>query len=116
MDRGQWFGFVSPDVHGQLQKWTVAILTLTRNQSPPTTRHGISKVEMRVPTRLQNGEGRTDGEEIDRSTRPIRRGSWAWHAGKVMRVTGETRPVGGRGFTVACGGGSDGSRTGAQYC
>src|ERR1700751_4889870 len=24
-------------------KWTVAILTLMRNQSPPTTRHGISK-------------------------------------------------------------------------
>ena len=24
MDRGQWFGFVSHDVHGQLQKWTVA--------------------------------------------------------------------------------------------
>jgi DNA replication protein DnaC len=23
-------------------KWTVAILTLRRNQSPPTTRHGIS--------------------------------------------------------------------------
>jgi hypothetical protein len=54
-----------------------------------------------MPTRLQNGEGRTDGEAIDRSTRPIRRGSWARHAGKVMRVTGETRPVGGRGFTVA---------------
>ena len=36
-----------------------------------------------MPTRLQNGEGRTDGEEIDRSTRPIRRGSWARHAGKV---------------------------------
>jgi hypothetical protein len=32
-----------------------------------------SKVEMRMPTRLQNGEGRTDGEEIDRSTRPIPR-------------------------------------------
>jgi hypothetical protein len=67
-----------------------------------------------MPTRLQNGEGRTDGEEIDKSTRPIRRGSWARHAGKVMRVTGETRPIGGRGFTVACGGGSGGSRTGAQ--
>jgi hypothetical protein len=33
-----------------------------------------SKVEMRMPTRLQNGEGRTDGEEIDKRTRPIRRG------------------------------------------
>ena len=69
-----------------------------------------------MPTRLQNGEGRMDGEAIDTGTHPIRRGSWARHAGKVMRVTGETRPVGGRGFTVACGGGSDGSRTGAQYC
>jgi hypothetical protein len=43
VDRGQWFGFVGHDVHGQLQIWTVAILTLMRNQSPPTTRHGISK-------------------------------------------------------------------------
>jgi hypothetical protein len=53
-----------------------------------------------MPTRLQNGEGRMDGEAIDTGTHPIRRGSWARHAGKVMRVTGETRPVGGRGFTV----------------
>jgi hypothetical protein len=30
---------------------------------------------MRMPTRLQNGEGRTDGEEIDNRTRLIRRGS-----------------------------------------
>jgi hypothetical protein len=29
---------------------------------------------MRMPTRLQNGEGRMDGEEIDNCTRLIRRG------------------------------------------
>jgi hypothetical protein len=29
---------------------------------------------MRMPTRLQNGEGCTDGEEIGKSTHPIRRG------------------------------------------
>jgi hypothetical protein len=28
-----------------------------------------------MPTRLQNGEGRTDGEAIDKRTFPIRRGS-----------------------------------------
>ena len=31
-----------------------------------------------------------------------------------MRVTGETHPVGGRGFNVAYGGGPGGSWTGAQ--
>jgi hypothetical protein len=30
---------------------------------------------MRMPTRLQNGEGRTDGEAIDACAHPIRRGS-----------------------------------------
>jgi len=34
-----------------------------------------SKVEMRMPTRLQNGEGSMDGEAIDARTRSIRRGS-----------------------------------------
>jgi hypothetical protein len=28
-----------------------------------------------MPTRLQNGEGCTDGEAVDKRTRPIRRGS-----------------------------------------
>src|SRR6267142_5168990 len=56
-------------------KWTVAILTLMRNQSPPTTRHGISKVTMRMPTLLPFGEGCMSGEAIDTSTRSIRRGS-----------------------------------------
>ena len=37
------------------------------------------------------------------------------HVGKVMRVTRETRPVGGRSFNVASGDGSDGSRTGPYY-
>jgi len=34
-----------------------------------------SKVMMRMPTRLDNGEGRTGGEEIDERTRSIRRGN-----------------------------------------
>jgi hypothetical protein len=38
MDRGQ-----QPRRSWSAPKWTVAILTLMRNQSPPTTRHGISK-------------------------------------------------------------------------
>ena len=75
-----------------------------------------SKVGMRMPTRPQNEEGRTDGEEIDGRTHSIRRGYRAQHAGKETRVTGETRSVGGRGFNVALGDGSGGSRTGAQSC
>ena len=31
--------------------------------------HSISKVEARMPTRLQNGEGRASGEAIDERTR-----------------------------------------------
>ena len=65
-----------------------------------------------MPTRLQNGEGRVSGEAIDTCTRFYPPGWWARHAGKVMRVRGETRPVGGRGFSVAYGGGPGGSRTG----
>jgi hypothetical protein len=34
-----------------------------------------SKVKMRTPTRLRFGEGRANGEAIDRSTRSVRRGS-----------------------------------------
>jgi hypothetical protein len=34
-----------------------------------------SKVKVRMPTRLNNGEGRANGEAIDASTRSIRRGS-----------------------------------------
>jgi hypothetical protein len=34
-----------------------------------------SKVMMRMPTRLHNGEGHVDGEEIDTCTHSIRRGS-----------------------------------------
>ena len=66
-----------------------------------------------MPTRLQNGEGRVSGEAIDTCTRLDPPGYWARHAGKVKRVTGETRRVGGRGFNVAYGGGPGGSRTGA---
>src|SRR3954464_2039309 len=77
MDRGQWFGFVSPDVHGQLQKkWTVAILTLMRNQSPPTTRHGISKRTMCRPTRYPiRGRLIQLGEMSEEYAQPLHRGS-----------------------------------------
>jgi hypothetical protein len=34
-----------------------------------------SKVKVRMPTRLNNGEGRVNGEAIDARTRSIRRGS-----------------------------------------
>ena len=34
-----------------------------------------SKVMMRMPTRLNNGEGSMSGEEIDECTRSIRRGN-----------------------------------------
>jgi hypothetical protein len=34
-----------------------------------------SKVMMWMPTRLNNGEGSTSGEEIDERTRSIRRGN-----------------------------------------
>src|SRR5467141_575134 len=77
MDRGQWFGFVSPEVHGQLQnEWTVAILTLMRNQSPPTTRHGISKRTMCRPTRKWN-RGRLTrlGDTSEDYAQPLHRGS-----------------------------------------
>ena len=36
-------------------------------------------------------------------------GYWARHAGMVMRVIGETRPIGGRSFNIAFDGGSGGS-------
>jgi hypothetical protein len=34
-----------------------------------------AKVMMRMPTRLNNGEGRVEGEAIDTCTHSIRRGS-----------------------------------------
>jgi hypothetical protein len=34
-----------------------------------------SKVMMRMPTRLNNGEGSTSGEDIDERTHSIRRGN-----------------------------------------
>jgi hypothetical protein len=43
---------------------------------------------MRMPTRLHNGEGRVDGEAIDTCTHLIRRGKWARHAGRAVRVIG----------------------------
>src|SRR3954452_23392271 len=47
-----------------------------------------SKVKMRMPTRLGNGEGRADGEAIDTRTRLDPPWDGARHAGRVMRVSG----------------------------
>ena len=44
---------------------------------------------MRMPTRLNYGEGRVDREVIDKCTCPIRRGNGHGTFGKVERVTGE---------------------------
>src|SRR6267378_450665 len=91
MDRGQWFGFVSPDVHGQLQKWTVAILTLMRNRSPPTTRHGISKRTMCRPTR-QPFRGRLIrlGEMSEEYAQLLHRGSGGSMYTRKAHATRET--------------------------
>ena len=62
-----------------------------------------SKVKMRTPTRLRFGEGRTDGEATDKCTCSVRRGMWARHAGRVIRVIGEARAFGGCGFNIAFG-------------
>ena len=66
-----------------------------------------------MPTRQRYGEGRTDGEAIDASTRPIRRGNGHGTLEKVMRATGETRRGEGSGLDVASGDGLGGSRTGS---
>src|SRR5215472_10669739 len=56
-------------------RWTVAILTLMRNQSPPTTRHGISKRTMCRPTRLPyRGRLIWLGEMSEVDTQPLHRG------------------------------------------
>ena len=47
-----------------------------------------SKVKMRMPTRLGNGEGRVSGEAIDTGTRLDPPGYGARHGGRVMRVIG----------------------------
>ena len=61
-----------------------------------------SKVKVRTPTRLHNGEGRVNGEGIDMSTRLVRRGSGHGTPEKVMRVIGGRPVVGeGRGLDAA---------------
>lgn len=47
-----------------------------------------SKVMMRMPTRLKDGEGSTDGEAIDARSHLIRRGNGRGTFGRVKRVIG----------------------------
>ena len=56
-----------------------------RNEVKPEQ---ASKVEVRMPTRLQNGEGRVSGEAIDTRTRSIRRGSGHGTSEGWFAVTG----------------------------
>src|SRR3954449_6969891 len=58
---------------------------VTSRHRPP---HSISKVKMRMPTRLGNGEGRVSGEAIDTGTRLDPPGYGARHGGRVVRVIG----------------------------
>jgi len=64
-----------------------------------------------MPTLLGSGEGRAGGEAIDASTRPIHLGIGNGTLEGQCGQSGETRPVGGRSFDAAFGGGPDGSRT-----
>src|SRR3954469_11427229 len=72
-----------------------------------------SKVKMRMPTRLGNGEGRVSGEAIDTGTRLDPPGDGARHGGRVMRVIGgDPSRLGLAAPPRRTGGGSDGSRRG----
>jgi len=72
-------------------------------------------VKMRMPTRLRNGEGRTDGEAIDTGTRPLRRG--IGHGTLEGWCRQRERPVMARvaASTSLQGGGPGGSRIGTYY-
>src|SRR4051795_5872321 len=67
---------------------SISLLPATMVTSPHRPPHSISKVTMRMPTRLGNGEGRVSGEAIDTGTRLDPPGYGARHGGKVMRVIG----------------------------
>src|ERR1700720_3700052 len=79
------------------KQWTVAILTLIRNQSPPTTRHGISKRTMCRPTRKWNRGRLTRMGEFRARTTPIcctaacTQGKRTQH-GKPQRVIRDDQP------------------------
>src|SRR3954449_4153195 len=83
---------------------------VTSRHRPP---HSISKVKMRMPTRLGNGEGRVSGEAIDTGTRLDPPGYGARHGGRVVRVIGgDPSRLGAGSPPRRTGGGSDGSRRG----
>src|SRR3954471_17622035 len=67
---------------------SIALLPATMVTSPHRPPHSISKVKMRMPTRLGNGEGRVSGEAIDTGTRLDPPGYGARHGGRVVRVIG----------------------------
>jgi hypothetical protein len=61
MDRGHWFRFVSPDVHGQLQKWTVAILTDAESVATYNTSWDLEKVDVQADPTAESGKADTVG-------------------------------------------------------
>src|SRR4051794_6453406 len=65
---------------------SIALLPATMVTSCHRPPHSISKVKMRMPTRLGNGEGRVSGEAIDTGTRLDPPGYGARHVGRVSRV------------------------------
>jgi hypothetical protein len=61
MDRGHWFRFVSPDVHGQLQKWTVAILTDAESVATYNTSWDLEKDDVQADPIVVSGKVDMDG-------------------------------------------------------
>src|SRR3954452_2802157 len=92
---------------------SIALLPAPMVTSRHRLPHSISKVKMRTPTRLGNGEGRVSGEAIDTGTRLDPPGYGARHGGRVMRVIGgDPSRLGLAAPPRRTGGGSDGSRRG----
>src|SRR4051812_11892552 len=71
---------------------SIALLPATMVTSRHRPPHSISKVKMRMPTRLGNGEGHVSGEAIDTSTRLDPPGYGARQAGGGIGAMGEDRP------------------------
>src|SRR4051795_7918418 len=92
---------------------SIALLPATMVTSRHRPPHSISKVKMRMPTRLGNGEGRVSGEAIDTGPRLDPPGYGARHGGRVVRVIGgDPSRLGAGSPPRRTGGGSDGSRRG----
>ena len=83
MDRGQWFGFVSPDVHGQLQKWTVAIPHFDAESiATHNTSWDLEKVDVQADPTAESGKADTVGCD-ERGLRPAAApGYWRRHVHK----------------------------------